>query len=217
MALLIDIGNTRIKWARFAGGTLQPQSAAPHADWVVDTFVETVLKRGHRADRVLVSNVAGSSVISAEISGTVTIRNSIIRNAGTICNTAIGKVLTGTNFLSDATCGAGFNPADPKLGPLADNGGATPTHALLAGSPAINAASPCTVGVDQRGLPRSNPCDVGSYEAGITPGGFLFWGVNWDASCPVGLIILAAEYALTIKTIPPLPDKRRAPSALQAR
>ena len=60
MALLIDIGNTRIKWARLENGVLQPQSAAPHADWVVDTFVETVLRRGNRADRVLVGNVAGT-------------------------------------------------------------------------------------------------------------------------------------------------------------
>src|SRR4051812_33297690 len=59
MALLIDIGNTRIKWARFEDGALQPQSAAPHADWVAETFVEIVLQRGQRADRVLVSNVAG--------------------------------------------------------------------------------------------------------------------------------------------------------------
>ena len=60
MALLIDIGNTRIKWARFEDGTLQPQSAAPHADWSVETFVETVARRGNPADRVLVSNVAGT-------------------------------------------------------------------------------------------------------------------------------------------------------------
>lgn len=59
MALLIDIGNTRIKWARFENGGLQPQSAAPHADWNVQTFIDTVLQRGSRNDRVLVSNVAG--------------------------------------------------------------------------------------------------------------------------------------------------------------
>ena len=56
MTLLIDIGNTRIKWARFENGVLQPQSAAPHADWVVDTLVNTILRRGNSADRVLVSN-----------------------------------------------------------------------------------------------------------------------------------------------------------------
>lgn len=59
MTVLVDIGNTRIKWARFEDGVLQPQSAAPHADWSAETVVETVLRRGNRADRVLVSNVAG--------------------------------------------------------------------------------------------------------------------------------------------------------------
>jgi type III pantothenate kinase len=59
MTLLIDIGNTRIKWARFEDGVLQPQSASPHADWKAETCVETVLRRGNRSDRVLVSNVAG--------------------------------------------------------------------------------------------------------------------------------------------------------------
>ena len=59
MLLLIDIGNTRIKWARFEQGKLQPQAAAPHADWSAATFVETVLHSGSRCDRVLVSNVSG--------------------------------------------------------------------------------------------------------------------------------------------------------------
>ena len=59
MTLPIDIGNTRIKWARFENGVLQPQSAAPHADWSAQTLTETVLQRGGRSDRVLVSNVAG--------------------------------------------------------------------------------------------------------------------------------------------------------------
>jgi hypothetical protein len=48
---------------------------------------------------------------------------------------------------------------------LADNGGPTLTHALLAGSPAIdagdNAVCPAT---DQRGLARDAACDVGSFE-----------------------------------------------------
>ena len=59
MSLLIDIGNTRIKWARFENGVLQPQSAAAHADWSAQSVVETILQRGGRSDRVLVSNVAG--------------------------------------------------------------------------------------------------------------------------------------------------------------
>jgi len=57
--LLIDIGNTRIKWARLEQGTLQPQSASPHADWTAQTFVDTLVPACVDAQRVLVSNVAG--------------------------------------------------------------------------------------------------------------------------------------------------------------
>ncbi|MCH8527946.1 MAG: MBG domain-containing protein [Kiritimatiellae bacterium] len=61
---------------------------------------------------------------------------------------------------------------EPLLGPLADNGGPTLTHALLPGSPAIG-ASVVVAGVDtdQRGVPRpqgDNP-DIGAYERGLSP------------------------------------------------
>lgn len=64
-------------------------------------------------------------------------------------------------------------PINPLLGPLADNGGPTPTHALLAGSPALNQI-PASVNdcgsspfdVDQRGVsrPQGGACDVGAFE-----------------------------------------------------
>src|SRR5262249_55507497 len=64
--------------------------------------------------------------------------------------------------------------ADPDLGPLADNGGPTETHALLSGSPAIDAGSPAPVGsgneaceaADQRGVARpvGPHCDIGAFE-----------------------------------------------------
>ncbi len=56
---------------------------------------------------------------------------------------------------------------DPRLGPLQDNGGPTDTHALLEGSPAIDAgddgAAPET---DQRGVhrPRGTSSDIGAFE-----------------------------------------------------
>jgi hypothetical protein len=59
------------------------------------------------------------------------------------------------------------SPIDPRLGPLTDNGGPTQTHALLAGSPALDAGGPdfCP-GTDQRGVtrPQGPACDMGSYE-----------------------------------------------------
>ena len=50
---------------------------------------------------------------------------------------------------------------DPQLGPLANNGGPTQTHALAKTSPAVNNgdAPPS----DQRGVPRTAP-DIGAYE-----------------------------------------------------
>ncbi|SDU18316.1 parallel beta-helix repeat (two copies) [Jiangella alkaliphila] len=55
---------------------------------------------------------------------------------------------------------------DPRLLAIADNGGPTLTHALEAGSLAIDSsAAPCTV-VDQRGIdrPQNGRCDAGAFE-----------------------------------------------------
>jgi CSLREA domain-containing protein len=53
---------------------------------------------------------------------------------------------------------------NPRLGPLANNGGSTLTRALLAGSPAIKAGGGGGgVPTDQRGVPRRGP-DIGAYE-----------------------------------------------------
>jgi CSLREA domain-containing protein len=80
-----------------------------------------------------------------------------------------------TNGVNGDLVGTSTNPIDPKLGPLANNGGPTKTHALLAGSPAIdhgdNAGVPAT---DQRGagFPRKKDgngdgaatVDIGAFE-----------------------------------------------------
>jgi hypothetical protein len=62
--------------------------------------------------------------------------------------------------------------ANAGLGPLADNGGPSQTHALLASSPAIDRApaeiNGCgsTVSSDQRGVARpwNGSCDAGAFE-----------------------------------------------------
>jgi CSLREA domain-containing protein len=75
-----------------------------------------------------------------------------------------GNFITNTN---GNQVGSADAPIDPKLGPLAQNGGPTRTHALLAESPAIDAASdPECPAADQRGVPRPQgaACDIGSYE-----------------------------------------------------
>ncbi len=78
--------------------------------------------------------------------------------------------------------GTGNSVSDPLLGPLADNGGYSQTHALGSGSPAIDSANnaSCPV-VDQRGYIRPYDgdltpgavCDRGAYEYNATPRNFL--------------------------------------------
>jgi len=56
---------------------------------------------------------------------------------------------------------------DPRLGPLQDNGGFTPTHALLGDSPAIDSGdNPLALEWDQRLERREslNAADIGAFE-----------------------------------------------------
>lgn len=78
------------------------------------------------------------------------------------------------NMVRYSNCNVMTNLAgDPLLGPLADNGGPTLTHALLPGSPAIDAGSNAHCpGSDQRGVSRPLDgsgdgfahCDIGAFE-----------------------------------------------------
>lgn len=99
---------------------------------------------------------------------TLLLRNSIIsNNSGDNCVSGLTyATYEGGNISDDDTCGGPFDITitDPKLAPLADNGGPSMTHALPAGSPAINSGASCTATVDQRYVPRDEQCDIGAYE-----------------------------------------------------
>jgi len=73
--------------------------------------------------------------------------------------------VSGCTILGDST--GNLLGADPELGPLQNNGGPTYTHALLPGSPAIDAGT--NVGAprtDQRGVsrPQGASTDIGAFE-----------------------------------------------------
>ena len=78
----------------------------------------------------------------------------------------------GNNIDQDGACGLNASgdkiEVDPKLAPIDENGGPTPTQALLHGSPAIDAGNdgPCPA-IDQRGTtrPQGTHCDIGALEA----------------------------------------------------
>ncbi|MGH8209116.1 MAG: type III pantothenate kinase [Steroidobacteraceae bacterium] len=60
--LLIDIGNTRIKWARFDGRRLGRLRAAAHTGWGGEDYARRVMGKGAGIERVLVASVAGARV-----------------------------------------------------------------------------------------------------------------------------------------------------------
>lgn len=96
---------------------------------------------------------------------------------------------------------------DAKLAPLGDYGGPTQTHALLPGSPAIDAGSPAAPGTggnacaatDQRGVsrPQGPACDMGAFEAAST-GGLGVFAIsprNAGNSQPVLAVVTGSGFA----------------------
>lgn len=125
------------------------------------------------------NNVAGN---------TLRLKLSIVANGSP--NNCAGPITSQSDNLESAnSCGfaAGSDliNTNPQLGPLANNGGSTWTHALLAGSAAIDrVVSGCTdqqgspLGLDQRGVTRPQDsnndglarCEIGAYELSASSG-----------------------------------------------
>jgi CSLREA domain-containing protein len=108
---------------------------------------------------------------------TLNSKNSIVggNTGGANCANFRGTINAfGANLDDDGSCTGFTNTPSLNLGPLANNGGPTQTHALLPGSSAINAvpSGQCTdlssnpVNQDQRGVvrPQAILCDVGAFE-----------------------------------------------------
>jgi hypothetical protein len=122
--------------------------------YVVDVFSPSVLRNTLVAGNVSPNGTDIYGVVDSSSS------NNLVGSAdGTLSGISNG---TNGNLL-----GTRVNPINPRLGPLADNGGPTLTHALLADSPARGAGNVAfATTTDQRGQPRTvgGEIDLGAYQ-----------------------------------------------------
>ena len=168
--------------ASVAGGGVVNEARAPGATLTNVTISGNTAGTGGGLtnDGDLTLSFVTISGNSLDGSGDHTIRNTILANSASSTNCSGGGTLLAEdhNLDSGSTCGftdpSDLINRDPDLGPLQDNGGPTFTHALAAGSPAIDAGSgdcppPAT---DQRGVMRpvdgngdgTAVCDIGAFE-----------------------------------------------------
>ena len=179
---------------RFNGGGINAFTAELIGSTVSGNFAGQegggiVTPKGYAINCTIVENFARSGGgIRVVPGGAFTVRNTIIAlnltSFARIGPDVMGQILSqGHNLIGDGTGGFGFfnsdmvgtaaNPIDPKLGPLADNGGPTMTHALLAGSLAIDHGDNASITTtDQRGATRRRDgngdgiaiVDIGAFE-----------------------------------------------------
>jgi CSLREA domain-containing protein len=171
-AILNDNGST----LTLENSTLSANTAIYEGGGIFNTI-------GDAASTVEMSNVtfygnsagSGGGIYNAE-ECTLRYRNTIVANSasgGDCVNNGIISVNV-NNLVQDGSCGAPLSGA-PGLGPLANNGGPIETHALLPGSPAIDAGDATTcLATDQRSATRpadgdasgAAACDIGAFELG---------------------------------------------------
>lgn len=161
-ALVVNAGATlSIASSTIAGNTARGGGGLSSGVPAADTSVRNTIIAG---------NTDSDNGVEPDCSGDFTTGgHNIVGIPGSFC--------TGfTDGVNGDQVGDSANPLDPLLAPLADNGGPTPTRALLPGSPAIEGGDPAScddaigasLTVDQRGRPRptpsDTPCDIGAYE-----------------------------------------------------
>jgi hypothetical protein len=142
------------------------------------------------------STIVGNS-IESESEDNASGANLAISGTSLVRNTMVGEPI-GAESCSGPLTSGGFNLGDDRscdleqatdregvfdlmLGPLANNGGPTPTHALLPESPAIDTGNAFGSATDQRGLPRPSDfpgiadaeggdgSDIGAFELQVPP------------------------------------------------
>ncbi|MEM6713693.1 MAG: right-handed parallel beta-helix repeat-containing protein [Cyanobacteria bacterium P01_D01_bin.6] len=152
-----------------------------------------IFARGRSGGNLILSNTTIASNTSNNAGGGIfmntnsnnTVENSLIANnidnsgsAPDISANFSNSVITNSLIqdVTGITAGAPTNGVDgnivgqdPLLAPLANNGGSTQTHALLAGSPAIDTGGAGATTTDHRVLAAVGDRDIGAFEFGAEP------------------------------------------------
>jgi len=129
-------------------------------------------------DRTNTSGNGFNGIMTGNNAVATMVNTILAHNQENNCSSFSPPTSLGHNLSSDFTCGltqSGDQPGvDPNLGPLNDNGGFVQTHALMPGSPAIDAADDAQCpATDARGIARPfdgdgdavATCDIGAVEA----------------------------------------------------
>lgn len=165
--------------AQIVNSTISALSESPAFFGLINSVGQLVITGSTVAANV--GDVFASSLLRISGPGPLdqdrsTIQNSILLNSFAEGRTLVADPVAfqslGHNLFSDQPT-LPLDPTDrtqvdPRLGPLADNGGPTWTLALLPGSPALNAgAFDPALATDQRGVarPQGNRPDIGAFEA----------------------------------------------------
>ncbi|MEM9767768.1 MAG: filamentous hemagglutinin N-terminal domain-containing protein [Cyanobacteria bacterium P01_D01_bin.71] len=161
-----------------------------------------IFTRGRNGGNLILSNTTIASNTSNNAGGGIfmnttsnnTVENSLIANnidnsgsAPDISANFSNSVITNSLIqdVTGITAGAPTNSVDgnivgqdPLLSALTNNGGPTQTHALLAGSPAIDAGGAGATTTDQRVLAAVGDRDLGAFEFGAEPDLAIIAGNN---------------------------------------
>lgn len=136
-------------------------AAAGVAQAAIEIKLNKLPSAGVTAVSTIFADTSNSACSASNVSSEIELKSGTLAIVGDHNLVASGSIV----FPADTIFG------DPLLGPLSqNNGGPTPTHALLAGSPAIDKGSnPSNQPYDQRGSPYgrwvgSNP-DIGAFES----------------------------------------------------
>ncbi len=183
--------------------------------------------------RIGTESLNGETGCGGGIYGTADVTNTIIAHNylhsyqrgpdvyGTLYSHGYNLITTTEDYLIEGVDTGNILGVDPKLGPLADNGGRTQTRALLAGSPAIDKGNSPGLSKDQRGYTRpvdiavipnaGDGSDIGAYEYNptasisgkITYGGTGFAGVKLTGSNNGGFTTTdsAGNYTLKVASL----------------